>query len=113
MTTWFNRQTNEFEIYHNGRLVDHAKSQAEANEKIKSYNQLHNSPPAQPRIVVASQDKGKAHCHYIRQLAQEIWFKENEGVVYTARSSWDDCMKKALALHVKKLKALTGEGMDV
>jgi len=116
MTIWFNRQLNIYEIYHNGRLVDHAKSQIEAREKIDSYRQLgvggDETPTVKPDIIIASQDKGKAHCYYIRQLAQEIWLKEN-GNRISNKITWQECLKKALALHVRKLKALTDKDTTV
>lgn len=47
------------------------------------------------------QDTGLAHCHYIRQLAQEIWNKEN--AQYGKNLEWNECMRRALMLHRKKL----------
>jgi len=51
---------------------------------------------------VQDQDKGLAHCHYIRQLANEIWMKENSRPA-GRKMSWDEAVKHALELHVKKL----------
>jgi len=48
------------------------------------------------------QDKGLAHCHYIRQLAHEIWLKENERPA-GAKVKWNECIRRALMLHRKKL----------
>lgn len=48
------------------------------------------------------QDKGLAHCHYIRQLANEIWMKENErpgGI----NVKFEECISRALMLHCRKL----------
>lgn len=53
------------------------------------------------------QDKGLAHCHYIRQLAHEIWMKENAEFVELRRAGtrikFDECIRRALLLHRKKL----------
>lgn len=49
------------------------------------------------------QDTGIAHCHYIRQLAWEIWMKENINLT-GKRTDWKDAIRAALALHVKKLR---------
>ena len=50
-----------------------------------------------------NQNIGFAHCHYIRELAREIWTKENSNPSGN-RIEWRDCLKRALDLHVKKLK---------
>lgn len=54
-------------------------------------------PPSPPE-----QDKGLAHCHYIRQLANEIFLKEinREG---GKKVTFEDCIRQALLLHRKKL----------
>jgi hypothetical protein len=49
------------------------------------------------------QDKGLAHCRYIRLLASEIWTKENSGPSGKTMS-WTEAIKHAMALHVKKLQ---------
>lgn len=48
------------------------------------------------------QDKGIAHCHYILQLTNEIWCKENQGLL-NKKMSWNDCLVRAFQLHRKKL----------
>ena len=50
------------------------------------------------------QDKGLAHCHYIRQLAHEIWMKEHaESVQFRSKIKFNECIRRALLLHRKKL----------
>ena len=49
------------------------------------------------------QDKGLAHCHYIRQLAMELWTRENSGPAGKT-ISWEESIKRALNLHIKKLQ---------
>ncbi len=51
---------------------------------------------------IQDQDKGRAHIHYIRQLAQEIWIKDNASASGKGMS-WEDAIRAALNLHVKKL----------
>lgn len=51
----------------------------------------------------SDQDKGLAHCHYIRQLAHEIWLKENERPGGIVKVKFDECIRRALLLHRKKL----------
>jgi hypothetical protein len=49
---------------------------------------------------IQDQDKGLAHCHYIRQLAMEIWTRENAS---GKKIGFEEAIKRALELHVKKL----------
>ena len=48
------------------------------------------------------QDKGIAHCFYIKLLATEVWMKENSNPS-GHKISWEDAIKFALEFHVKKL----------
>lgn len=50
----------------------------------------------------SDQDKGIAHCLYIRRLAMEIWTKENSRPS-GKRIGFEEAIKHALELHVKKL----------
>ena len=56
------------------------------------------------KMNVQDQDKGLKHCHYIRQLANEIWLKDNAGHA-VKKITWNEAIKLALELHVKKLRS--------
>lgn len=112
MTYWFNRQCNIYEIYHNGRMVDHTKSLVEAIRKIEDYQRIGaNIDHSESNVITIKQNKGKAHCRYIKQLAQDIWLKENNQP--DNRLSWNDCIKKAMLFHVKELEGLIDENVSV
>lgn len=101
MTTYFNRERNEFEIYHNGIKIDTAKIYRYATMLMEFYEKLIG--PKGQKLISIPQDKGKYHIHYIRILSNEIYMEKNSDLD-SGEVNWNNCLKIALLLHKSKLK---------
>lgn len=61
---------------------------------------------------INGQEKGVKHIYYIRDLTNEIWCKENDSLS-GRKMDWNECLRKALRLHIGGLIRNRNNELDV